>query len=89
MDTNATEYLRVLNAACRQLSRGTDAGDIEQAVGALRAINPDHVLLPALEAKARQLKMEKVAERQSPDSRQAYHCWKPLTAMAANSLCDD
>ena len=61
MDTNATEYLRVLNALCHQLSHGTDAGDIEQAVGAMRAINPDHALLPVLEAKARQLKMENVA----------------------------
>ena len=61
MDTNATEYLRVLNAVCYQLSHGTDAGDIGQAVGAMRAINPDHALLPVLEAKARQLKMENAA----------------------------
>ena len=58
MDTNSIEYLRVLNAVCRQLSHGTDAGEIEQAVRAMRAINPTHALLPALEAKARQLKME-------------------------------
>ena len=58
MDTNVADYLRVLNAVCRQLSHGTDAGEIEQAIHALRTMNPTHALLPSLEAKARQLKRE-------------------------------
>jgi len=56
MDTNATEYLRVLNEVCRQLDYGTDALEVERAVRAMHAINSAHALLPALEAKARQLK---------------------------------
>ena len=58
VDTNATQYLRALNAVCSQLSHGTDAEEVEQAVCAMRAINPTHALLPALEAKVRHLKTE-------------------------------
>ncbi len=58
MKTNATQYLQALNAICRQLSHGTDAEEVEQAVRAMRAINPTHALLPALEAKVRHLKTE-------------------------------
>jgi hypothetical protein len=39
------EYLGVLNAACGQLSRGREADAVEQAARALRAFNPEHVLL--------------------------------------------
>jgi hypothetical protein len=58
VDTNATQYLQALNAVCRQLSYGTDAKEVEQAVRAMRAINPSHALLPPLEAKVRHLKTE-------------------------------
>jgi len=48
----------------------------EQTVRAMRAINPAHALLPALEVKARQLKLENAAREKFLET-------------AANSLCDD
>ena len=56
MDTNAANYLRALNAVCRQLFHGSDTKEVEQAIRALRAMNPNHALLPAVEAKVRHLK---------------------------------
>ena len=78
MDTNGADYLRALNAVCRQLFHGSDPEEVEQAIRALRAINPAHVLLPALEAKARQLKME-IGVPSSDSDRQR------VSARAANS----
>lgn len=63
MDIVALEFLCYVSAAREQLDRGTDLELVLEAADALRALEPDHHLLPQLA-----IKILRLREAATPDA---------------------